>query len=59
MLIAGSLYQMYDNDIKEFNVIWKNPLYQISDYNMFDKYLIEHQMKVCKLSMDFHPVRLF
>lgn len=44
LLIAGSLCRMYDNDIKEFNVIWKNPLYQTSDYNMFEKYFYKQEM---------------
>ena len=44
MLIAGSLCRMYDNAIKEFNIIWKNPLYQTSDYNMFDKYFYKQEM---------------
>lgn len=43
-LIAGSLSYMYDNNITEFNVIWKNSLYQTSDYNMFDKYFYKQNM---------------
>lgn len=44
MLIAGSLCRMYDNNTREFNVIWKNPLYQTSDYNMFDKYFYKQEI---------------
>jgi hypothetical protein len=43
-LIAGSLSCMYDNNIQEFNVLWKNPLYQNTDYNMFDKYFYKQKM---------------
>ena len=32
-----------------------NSAYELGLY----KYLIEHKMEVCKLSIDFHPVRLF
>ena len=42
-LIAGSLYNMYEKNIKQFNVIWQNPLYQTKDYNMFDKYFYKQE----------------
>lgn len=43
-LIAGSLYSMYEKNIKEFNVVWENPLYQNTKYNMFDRYFYKQEI---------------
>jgi len=70
-LIAGSLSYMYDNNIKEFNVIWKNSFYQTSDYNMFDEYFYKqnfydnydviyraHELSVSMFNF-FTPIEVF
>lgn len=43
-LISASLLNMYENNIKEFNVVWTNPLYQTSNYNMFDIYFYKQNL---------------